>query len=55
MSRSQDQPGGGSVWPSYRGSLGCGGDGLAGLDGSMYGVGSAGRLGQTAFFLVIQV
>ena len=31
-----------------------GGDGLAGFDGPVDSMGSAGRLGQTAFFLVVQ-
>ena len=43
-----------AVWPTYRRSLRGGGDGLAGLDGPMDGVSSAGRLGQAAFFLVVQ-
>ena len=34
----------------------CGrGDGLAGLDSPVNGLRSAGRLGQTAFFLVVQI
>ena len=53
-SRSQGQPCGGSVWPAYRRALCGGGDGLAGLDGSVDGMGGTGRLEQAAFFLVVQ-
>ena len=43
-----------TVGPTYRCTLCGSGDGLASFDGSMDDLGSAGRLGQTAFFLVIQ-
>ena len=43
-----------AVWPAHRRALCGGGDGLAGFDGPMDGVSSAGRLGQAAFFLVVQ-
>ena len=43
-----------AVGPAYRRTLSGSGDSLASLDGSMDGLGSAGRLGQTAFFLVVQ-
>jgi len=52
---AQGQPRGGAVWPACRRTFGRRGDGRACLDGPMYGVGSAGGLGQTAFFLAIQV
>ena len=43
-----------AVGPTYRCTLCGSGDSLASLDGSMDGLGSAGRLGQTVFFLVVQ-
>ena len=43
-----------AIRSAYSRALSSSGDGLASLDGSMDGLGSAGRLGQTAFFLVIQ-
>ena len=43
-----------AVWPAHRRALCGGGDGLAGFDGPVDSMGSTGRLGQTAFFLVVQ-
>ena len=52
--RSQGQPCGGSIGSAHRRAFGRCCDGLAGLDCSMNGLRSAGRLGQAAFFLVVQ-
>ncbi len=43
-----------AIRSAYSRALSSSGDGLASLDGSMDSLSSAGRLGQTAFFLVIQ-
>ena len=43
-----------AVWPAHCRALCGSGDGLASLDGPMDGLSSAGRLGQAAFFLVVQ-
>ena len=51
----QGSPCGGPIGTAHRRALCGGGDGLAGLDSSVYGLGSAGRLGQAASFIVIQV
>lgn len=52
--RSQGQSCGGPVWSAYRCAFcGCG-DGFAGLDDSVDGLSSAGRLGQAASLLVTQ-
>ena len=50
----QGSPCGGPVWPAHCRALRGGGDCLAGLYGPVDGLSSAGRLGQTAFFLVVQ-
>ena len=44
-----------AVGAVYRRTLCGSGDSLASLDGSMDSLSSAGRLGQTAFFLVVQI
>ena len=54
-SRSQGQTCGGPVWATHHRTLSSGGDGFAGLDGTVDGLGGAGRLGQAAFFLVFQI
>ena len=55
LPRRQCQPCGGSVGPAHCGAFGGGGDGLAGFDGAVYGVGGACGLLQAAFFIVVQV
>ena len=43
-----------AVGPAHGGAFGGGGDSLAGLDGTVNGVGGAGGLVQAAFFMVVQ-
>ena len=43
-----------AIGSAYRRALSGGGDGLAGFDSATNGLRSAGRLGQAAFFLVVQ-